>query len=315
MESILVTGGAGFIGSNLIDRLLSIGQEVICVDNFDGFYSESVKRKNLEQALLNKNFKLYECDIRNQNELEQCFKTSKIGLVIHLAAKAGIRPSIANPIEYYDVNVSGTLSLLELMRKYKVTRMLFASSSSVYGNNSKVPFTEKDIVDSPISPYAASKKAGELLCHTYHHLYNFDVYCLRLFTVYGPRQRPDLAIHKFTNCILNGNPIEIYGDGTTSRDYTYIDDIIDGILLSINKLNGYEVFNLGESVTVSLAQIVDILERKLRTNITRKFLPIQPGDVSKTYSDISKARTLLGYSPKWSVEDGVDNFLTWKLKG
>jgi UDP-glucuronate 4-epimerase len=310
---ILVTGGAGFIGSHLTDRLLALGNEVICIDNFDPFYSVAIKRNNLQNALSNSNFHLVQCDIRNKTELEQCFQTYKTDLVVHLAAKAGVRPSIEDPQGYFDVNVTGTVNLLEVMRKHGITRMVFASSSSIYGNNSKVPFSETDAVDSPISPYAATKKACELLCYCYHHLFAFDIFCLRFFTVYGPRQRPDLAINKFTDNIVRDLPIEIFGDGNSSRDYTYVDDIVDGILSSIRMLKGYEIINLGESRTISLNRMIHELEKVLKKTAARNYLPMQPGDVNTTYADISKARSLLGYNPSMDFEDGILSFINWKL--
>lgn len=313
-SSILITGGAGFIGSHLADRLLKSGHKIICIDNFDPFYPEGIKRKNIKSALMSQNFRLIEIDIRDVQKLEKCFSVNGIDLVIHLAAKAGLRQSIADPKEYYDVNVIGTLNLLETMRKYDVKKMIFASSSSVYGINSRKTFSETDNVDFPISPYAATKKAGELLCNTYHHLYDFDIFCLRFFTVYGARQRPDLAIHKFTDRILNNQPIDIYGDGTSSRDYTYIDDIIDGLVFSIEKVKGYEIINLGESRTISLNKMVETLEKYLKRKAIKNLLPAQPGDVITTCADILKAKELLGYSPKWKFEDGIQEFIKWKLQ-
>ncbi len=308
-KNILVTGGAGFIGSSLIDQLLALENNVICLDNFDPFYDKSFKVENLADAQKSKNFVLIEGDIRNQSDLEKCFRLKPIDLVIHLAAKAGVRPSIEDPKGYYEVNVSGTLNILEAMRMFDVKKMLFASSSSVYGNNRKVPFSETDNVDYPISPYAATKKAGELLCHTYHHLFGFDIFCLRFFTVYGPRQRPDLAIRKFTNLILKNQPIEVFGDGSSSRDYTYIDDILDGIVNSMKVLSGFEIFNLGEAKPISLLQMIGTLEKILNLKITKKQIDMQPGDVLTTYADINKARTILGYSPKWDFENGIIEFI------
>jgi len=245
--TILITGGAGFIGSNLSDRLLSLGHNVVCFDNFDDFYAREIKEANIANSMKNDRYRLVEGDITNRAALNPLFDKNKITMVVHLAAKAGVRPSILDPFAYYAVNVQGTLNLLDVMKKHDVKKLVFASSSSVYGNNPKVPFTESDSVDNPISPYAATKKAAELLCHTYHHLHGIDVFCLRFFTVYGPRQRPDLAINKFVSNILNGQPVEMYGDGSTARDYTYIDDIVDGILASIARVSGYEIINLGES--------------------------------------------------------------------
>jgi UDP-glucuronate 4-epimerase len=310
--NILITGGAGFIGSHLSERLLNQNHFVVCYDNFDKFYDEDIKRKNLSHALRSDHFKLINADINDKVALHSCFQQHKIDLVFHLAAKAGVRPSIDDPEGYYVTNVLGTLNVLEVMRHNNVKQMLFASSSSVYGNNSKVPFSESDPVDTPISPYAASKKAAELLCHTYHHLYRFNIFCLRFFTVYGPRQRPDLAIHKFTEMILNEQPIPVFGDGSSSRDYTYIDDIVDGLLKAIDKLNGFEIINLGESRTITLKRMIETLENFTGQKAERQTLPSQPGDVSLTFADISKAQSLIGYEPKWEFEDGIKQFISWK---
>lgn len=311
--NIFVTGGAGFIGSNLIDKLLSSGHHVICLDNFDPFYDRKIKSGNLSEARKNQNFILIEGDIRNKEDVEKCLGLKPIDLVIHLAAKAGVRPSIDDPKSYYEVNVSGTLNILEAMRKYGVKRMLFASSSSVYGNNKKVPFSESDNVDNPISPYAATKKASELLCYTYHHLYGFDIFCLRFFTVYGPRQRPDLAIHKFTELALQGKEIPVYGNGLTARDYTYIEDILIGISGAMNQLKGYEIINLGSSKTISLNKMIEVLEKELHKKLKVINYPMQSGDVEITFADISKSTQLIGYNPQFNFEDGIKEFLKWKI--
>jgi UDP-glucuronate 4-epimerase len=313
---ILVTGAAGFIGSNLIDTLLKSGDEVLGIDNFDAYYERTIKESNIEDAKKHKEFQFQEGDIRNASFLNDFFQQFNPDLVVHLAAKAGVRPSIVDPHGYYDVNVIGTLNLLEMMRKHNIKKLIFASSSSVYGNNSKVPFSETDVVDNPISPYAASKKAGELLCHTYHHLYNFDIYCLRFFTVYGPRQRPDLAIHKFTKALYGNDSIPFYGDGTTKRDYTHIDDIIQGITNSINLINhsgGHHIFNLGESKTISLIELVRLLEKFTARKAKLNYLPLQDGDVAQTFADISKAREILKYSPRISIEKGLEDFTKWYI--
>jgi len=314
MRTILVTGGCGFIGSNLIDKLLDLGFKVICLDNFDDFYPKEIKIQNISSALRNKNFTLFEGDLNVQDDIDACFKFGKIDIVVHLAAKAGVRPSIEDPLACFNTNIFGTLNLLEVMRKNNVVKIVFASSSSVYGNNKVVPFSESDNVDSPISPYAASKKSGELICYTYHQLYNFDVFCLRFFTVYGPRQRPDLAIHKFTNLILQDKAIPFYGDGLTARDYTYIDDILDGILAAINNIKGFNIFNLGESRTITLKKMIEILESKLDKKIKINSLPQQAGDVDITYANITKSNKILGYKPKWTFENGIEMFLKWKLE-
>lgn len=310
--TILVTGGAGFIGSHLTDRLLELGHHVVCIDNFDSFYSRDIKFRNIENALNSDRFSLLETDIRIREQLDVCFSKYKFDHVFHLAAKAGVRPSIVDPLPYYETNVLGLLNILEVMRKYEVRNMSFASSSSVYGNNSKVPFSESDVVDNPISPYAASKKAAELLCHTYHHLYNFDIFCFRFFTVYGPRQRPDLAIHKFAEMIMNEIPIPVFGDGSSSRDYTYIHDIVDGLLMSVEKIKGYEIINLGESLPIKLNVMIETLEKHIGKTAKKIPYPIQQGDVKTTFANISKARFMLNYFPKWSFDEGIKEFIEWK---
>jgi UDP-glucuronate 4-epimerase len=290
---------------------LGLGHSVIGLDNFDNFYPKKVKQLNLQALTNKKKFLFYEADIRDGKALNKIFTSYKTDVVIHLAAKAGVRPSIDSITEYYDVNVNGTITLLEAMRYNKVTRMLFASSSSVYGNNSKVPFSESDFVDNPVSPYASSKKSGELLCHVYSHLYGFDITCLRFFTVYGPRQRPDLAIHKFTKLIDEGKPIPFYGDGLTSRDYTYIFDLVNGINCALNNLSGYRLYNLGESRVISLSNLVMTIEELLGKNAILNQLPLQSGDVKITYADITKAKSEIGYDPKFSFKEGLKEFLKW----
>ena len=307
---ILVTGAAGFIGSHLAQRLLADGHGVVAVDNFDDFYDPQVKRSNLRDCLGNTNFRLVEADIRDTDAMDETAGEG-VGLIVHLAAKAGVRPSIAEPLVYADVNVNGTMVLLEAAVKHKVGKFIFASSSSVYGNNEKVPFSEDDSVDFPISPYAATKKACELICHTYHHLHAIDMTCLRLFTVYGPRQRPDLAIHKFASLIEKGKPIPIYGDGTMMRDFTYIDDIIEGIACSINRCGGFEIYNLGQSEPITVNDLVDKLEQALGKEAVKDFQPRQPGDVDRTYADIAKAIDQLGYKPQTTIEDGLKRFVRW----
>lgn len=308
---ILVTGGAGFIGSHLVEKLLERNHEVIVIDNFDPFYDPKIKEKNLEKSHDFRFFKLFRVDILDRSEIRKIFLKYHLDCIVHLAAKAGVRPSLNDPIGYYKVNVEGTLHLLEECRNHKISKFIFASSSSVYGNNAKVPFSETDIVDFPISPYAATKKAGELLCHYYHYLYGIDIFALRFFTVYGPRQRPDLAIHKFFQLLKNHKPLPIYGDGSTSRDYTYIDDIIDGILKSIDRVKGYEIINLGESKTVSLNDLIKLIEKIIGDKVQIQRLDLQPGDVLRTYADISKAKKLLDYFPKTDLETGLKNFFEW----
>ncbi|MDE3185553.1 MAG: SDR family NAD(P)-dependent oxidoreductase [Bacteroidota bacterium] len=309
--NILVTGAAGFIGSHVCENFINQNNTVVGIDNFDPFYSRKIKNLNLEQLLLNNKFRFYETDIKNKEALNSIFSSNKIDMVIHLAAKAGVRPSIDSISEYYEVNVNGTVNLLESMRNNGVSKMLFASSSSIYGNNIKVPFAENDPVDHPISPYASTKKSGELLCHVYSHLYNFDITCLRFFTVFGPRQRPDLAIHKFTKLIDEGIPLPFYGDGNTSRDYTYIDDIVNGISCALNTVDGYRIYNLGESRVINLKSLVEIIEKLLGKKAVLKFLPLQPGDVKTTYADISKAKKEIGYAPKFDIESGIREFINW----
>ncbi len=309
--NILVTGAAGFIGSHVCENFIKQNNTVVGIDNFDPFYSRKIKNLNLEQLLLNNKFRFYETDIQNKEALNSIFSSNKIDMVIHLAAKAGVRPSIDSISEYYEVNVNGTVNLLESMRNNGVSKMLFASSSSIYGNNVKVPFSENDPVDHPISPYASTKKSGELLCHVYCHLYNFDITCLRFFTVFGPRQRPDLAIHKFTKLIDEGIPLPFYGDGTTSRDYTYIDDIVNGISCALKTIDGYRIYNLGESRVINLKNLVETIEKLLGKKAVLKLLPLQPGDVKTTYADISKARKEIGYAPKFDIESGIREFINW----
>ena len=289
--TILVTGGAGFIGSHLCEHLLASGCRVVCLDNFDDFYNPNVKEQNVADLLKNNNFGLVRGDIRDEGVLKNIFEKNAVDCVVHLAAKAGVRPSILHPLEYMSVNVDGTVALLEAMRKAGVFRFIFGSSSSIYGNQVKTPFSETDDVSRPISPYAASKHSGELLSYTYHHLYGMDVACLRFFTVYGPRQRPDLAIHKFTQLALSGQPIPLYGDGGTRRDYTFVADIVQGISKLIDNKNWrYEVFNLGCGAPVTLLEMVHAVEQALGKPLEINFLGKQPGDVEQTHADIRKAQ-------------------------
>jgi len=311
MKNIIISGVAGFIGSNLVDDLLRKDFNVMGIDNFDSFYSREIKEINISNALKYKSFDFCEGDIRDMKFLDSCFSGFRPDIIIHLAAKAGVRPSIKDPASYYDVNVNGTLNMLEAMRKNKIGRMLFASSSSVYGNNKKIPFAESDNVDFPVSPYAASKKACELLCHTYHHLFDMDIFCLRFFTVYGPRQRPDLAINKFTRALLNDEPITLFGDGSSSRDYTHISDIIQGIERAMENLKGFRIFNLGESNAISLKELVALLENSTGKKADIKYLPMQDGDVLRTFADISRAKSVLGYNPVVNIADGIRNYVEW----
>src|SRR4030042_6724332 len=307
--NILVTGGAGFIGSHLCERLISLGSKVICIDNFDNFYDPLVKENNISEIAASKYFKLYRSDITDLRQIEKIFSETSIDMVIHLAARAGVRPSIKDPLLYERVNILGTMNLLECCKKYDISKFIFASSSSVYGGNKKIPFSEEDNVDCPISPYAATKKAGELICHTYHNLYKISIFCFRFFNVYGPRQRPETAIHKFTRQILNGEDIEIYGDGSSSRDYTYIDDVISGILSSLDRIKGFEVINLGNSNTVKLIDLIRLIEITTGEKGQLKFVKSQPGDVFMTYADIRKARKMLKYLPKTNIKEGLVKFV------
>lgn len=314
-RTYLVTGGAGFIGSSLADFLLKKDYKVVVIDNFCDFYDPSIKRNNVKDNLDNPNYKLYEIDLRCKSDVEKVFRENKIDVVIHLAAMAGVRPSIENPILYQEVNCIGTQNLLEVMKEYGVKNLVMASSSSVYGNNKKVPFKETDIVDYAISPYAATKKSNEVMTHVYHKLFNMNVIMLRFFTVYGPRQRPDLAINKFTRLMLNDEEVTMFGDGTTSRDYTYIDDIVSGIYSSINYvLNNndvYEIVNLGNSSPVSLKEMINTIAEVLDKEPKIKEMPMQQGDVNITYADISKAKEMLNYDPKTPFKDGIEKFVKW----
>ncbi len=313
MRNVLVTGGAGFIGSHLVDRLLSEARwQVTVVDDLNDFYSPEIKRRNIAEHLGSPNYRLIQADIRDWTALQQVFAEREFDLVIHLAARAGVRPSLEEPLLYTETNVNGTMNLLELARQHGIPRFVFGSSSSVYGINSKVPFAEDDRIHQPISPYAATKAAGELLCHTYSHLYGIQVTCLRFFTVYGSRQRPDLAVHKFAKLITEGRPIQVFGDGTTRRDYTYVDDIIAGVRAAMDyDATPFEIFNLGESQTVELNELISLLEDALGRNAVVDRQPLQPGDVPITFADITKAREMLGYDPQTKIADGIPKFTEW----
>ena len=312
-KNILVTGGAGFIGSHLVDSLLREGGwNVTVVDDLNDFYSPDIKRANLASAKGNSDLQFDEIDIRNAEKLREVFDRSDFDTIVHLAARAGVRPSLCHPKLYAETNIDGTLNLLELARDYEVKQFVFGSSSSVYGINCKVPFSEDDRIHQPISPYASTKAAGELLCHTYSHLFDIRTVCLRFFTVYGARQRPDLAIHKFSRLISEGKPIQIFGDGTTRRDYTYIDDIIQGVRAAIDYDGSmHEAFNLGESETTELRRLVELLEENLGMKAIIDRQPMQPGDVPTTFADISKSRRLLNYDPKTKIETGIPKFVEW----
>ncbi|MBN1299851.1 MAG: SDR family NAD(P)-dependent oxidoreductase [Melioribacteraceae bacterium] len=315
MQTVLVTGAAGFIGSHFAKKMLENNYRVISIDNLDDFYDVQIKKENL--SILNKHelFKHFTGDIRDRKFINTIFSNNVIDLVAHFAAKAGVRPSIINPIEYFDVNVQGTINILEAMKKFNVGKMIFASSSSVYGNNRKVPFSESDNVDNPVSPYAASKKACELICSTYNSLHAIDIFAFRFFTVYGPAQRPEMAIAKFTDLIYNGKPVTLFdGKGLTGRDYTYIDDIIQGLYYSVDKIKGFEIFNLGESQVIKLIDLVRIIEKELGRNAEIIFGNKQPGDVDITFADIDKARRVLQYNPGTDITNGIKKYCEWYFK-
>ncbi|MHC4361322.1 MAG: GDP-mannose 4,6-dehydratase [Planctomycetota bacterium] len=306
----LVTGAAGFIGSHLSERLVNEGWEVVGVDNFDDFYDPRIKRRNIEGLVKDNGFQLLEADIRDTAAMDGAVGGG-IDIIVHLAARAGVRPSIAKPLLYADVNINGTLVLLEAAKEHGIEKFIFGSSSSVYGNNEKVPFSEDDNVDFPISPYAATKKASELICHTYHHLYGISITCLRFFTVYGPRQRPDLAIHKFARLIEEGKPIPVYGDGTMMRDFTYVDDIVNGTAAAMEKCSGFNIYNLGESRPIAVNDLINEIEKALGKKAIKEYQPAQPGDVERTYADVGKAVGELGYNPSTTIESGLERFVKW----
>ncbi|OPY57869.1 MAG: dTDP-glucose 4,6-dehydratase [Pelotomaculum sp. PtaU1.Bin035] len=307
----IITGGAGFIGSHLVDRLLDMGWQVTIVDNFDRFYDPLIKEKNISKHIGNLNCRLIKADIRDLDNLRNVL-ADEYDVIVHLAAKAGVRPSILAPLEYQEVNIKGTQNLLEFAKEKEISQFVFASSSSVYGVNQNVPWTEEDHVLMPISPYAFTKVSGELLGHVYSHLYGIRFIALRFFTVYGPRQRPDLAIYKFVDNMLRGEPITVYGDGATKRDYTYIDDVIVSIIVSMRyNQTTYEVINIGGNHTVILTELISSLENILGVKAKIKRYPEQPGDVPQTYADIGKAKRLLRYMPSTSITAGLNKFVEW----
>jgi UDP-glucuronate 4-epimerase len=312
MTRYLVTGGAGFIGSHLVDHLLDRGDEVVVFDNFNDFYAPEIKRANLAPHADNPRLKLVEGDLREPADIARALDEG-VDLVVHLAAMAGVRPSLQNPGLYVDVNLRGTVNLYDAILERGKLPIVFASSSSVYGGNEKMPFAEADPVDHPISPYAATKKAGELLSHTYHHVHGLDITCLRFFTVYGPRQRPEMAIHKFVRLIDEGQALPMFGDGTTRRDYTYVADIIDGVVKSIDHCagGGFRVYNLGESQTIELRELIAEIEKALGKAAVIERQPEQPGDVPATFADISLAKREIGYAPKTAVREGIAAFVAW----
>jgi UDP-glucuronate 4-epimerase len=311
-RKVLITGAAGFIGSHLAERCLAMGAEVVGLDLFDDFYDPALKRANVARALAQPGYRLVEGDIRDREAVRDLVGEGGFDVIVHLAARAGVRPSLEQPALYYDVNVQGTLSLLDAVREVDPSiRFVNASSSSVYGGLTVTPFAESDENSRPVSPYAASKKAGEVLCYTYHHLYGIDTVSLRFFTVYGPRQRPEMAIAKFARLMLDGKPVPMFGDGSTARDYTYVDDIIDGVVRSMERCSGYEIFNLGESRTTTLRELIEQLGAALGVAPVIDQKPLQPGDVTITYADVSKARELLGYDPHTLVVDGLARYAAW----
>lgn len=313
-RTYLITGAAGFIGSHLVDKLIDNADnaKILCVDNFDNFYPESIKRNNIKKHILHPDYTLYEADITDVNQLRKIFELNEITDIVHLAANAGVRPSLMQPVKYTQTNILGTVNLLELAKEFNIRNFVFGSSSSVYGIREDGPFHEEMKIDKPISPYAATKAAGEQICFTYSHLYNLKIKCLRFFTVYGPRQRPDLAIHKFSKLIQQNKPITLFGDGTTRRDYTFVDDIIQGILGAIEyDKTPFEIINLGESQTVELNYLISLLEENLKQKAIIEKHPMQPGDVPITYADVTKARKLLGYNPSTKIEKGLGIFTQW----
>ena len=310
--NFLVTGGVGFIGSHVCERLLEAGHAVCALDDLNDFYDPAIKQSTLRELQSRaQSFSFVHADITNRGEVDEIFGSMAFAQIIHLAARAGVRPSLENPALYQRVNVEGTVNVLEAARERGVKKITIASSSSVYGVNSKVPFSEADPIFSAISPYAASKLGCEALGHVYHHVHGMDVCMLRFFTVYGPRQRPDLAIHKFARLMQSGQPIPVFGDGNTSRDYTYVDDTVDGVIAATEKEFGYEIINLGESQTVELDRLIELLEQAMGVKAEINRQPAQPGDVPITFANIEKAQRLLGYNPQVKIEDGIPRFIEW----
>jgi UDP-glucuronate 4-epimerase len=311
MAAILVTGGAGFIGSHLTARLLARGAEIVCLDDFNDYYEPAFKRENVAPFLKNRRWHLVEGDIRDASLVEKTYREFGIVETVHLAARAGVRPSIRQPRLYHEVNGAGTLNLLEAARGSGARTFIFASSSSVYGTNSKVPFSEEDPIAQPVSPYAATKRANELMAHVYHHLHGLAITCLRFFTVYGPRQRPEMAVYHFTERLAHGEAVPRFGDGSTARDYTYIDDIVDGTMAALDAAAPFEIVNLGGSRTTTLQRLIELIAAALGTEPRIKELPPQPGDVPITYAEVSKAKRLWGWEPKVPIEEGIRRFVEW----
>src|SRR3972149_5972792 len=312
--NILITGGAGFIGSHLADALLARGEKVTVIDEFNDFYDPKLKRENIAPHLSNPSYRLIEGDIRDTDKVLRMFEETRFDVVVHLAARAGVRPSIEEPLLYEQVNCVGTLNLLEAARKTGVGNFVFASSSSVYGINSKVPFSEGDPITCPISPYATTKRAGELMCYTYSHLYKLPSTCLRCFTVYGERGRPDMAVAKFTRLIHDGKPIQVYGDGSAQRDFTYVGDIIEGLLKAVYTPSRYEIVNLGGANTIEVNRLIELIEGALGKKAEIKYLPPVPGEVPITYADAAKAKELLGFTAAVRIDEGVERYVKWFLE-
>ena len=308
---VLVTGAAGFIGSTLVDHLLAEGREVVGLDSFDPFYPEEQKRRNLEAALGNSAFRLETGDIRDTRAVERAIDGREFDVMVHLAALAGVRPSLERPAEYADVNVRGTAIMLDAAVRCGGPRFLLASSSSVYGERSDGPFRETDRADRPVSPYAATKRSAELTAHAFHHAHGLPVTCARIFTAYGPRQRPDLAIRRFAERMVGGREVPIYGDGTSVRDFTFVDDLVDGLMRAMDGDQGFAVLNFGAGRTTSVREVVELLERELGVSARIDWLPRQAGDVSRTWADISAARDALGYAPRIGLEEGIGRFIKW----
>ena len=310
---IIVTGGAGFIGSNLVKALLERGESVAVIDDFNDFYDPALKRENIAEHLENPAFSLHEADIRDSRAVDRIFDAERPDVVCHLAARAGVRPSIEAPVLYEEVNSLGTLHILEASRRHALKNFIFAGSSSVYGLNSKIPFSEEDPITKPISPYAATKRASELMCHTYSHLYNIPITSLRFFTVYGEAGRPEMAVAKFTRLIYEGGEVEVYGDGTAERDFTYVGDIIRGVVNAVYKPFGFEIINIGGSRVTRVGRLIELIEEKLGKEARVKYLDPAPGDVPITYADVSKASRLIGYEPEVSIEEGIGRYVRWFL--
>jgi UDP-glucuronate 4-epimerase len=308
---VLITGGAGFIGSHVAERLLAQGREVVALDDFNDYYDPRFKRENAARLGVHRGFRLVEGDIRDRELVEGLYRREAVEATVHLAARAGVRPSIREPHLYVDVNEMGTVNLLEAAQQSRAEVFVFGSSSSVYGTNSKVPFAEGDPITRPVSPYAATKRAGELLCHTYHHLHGLRVTCLRFFTVYGPRQRPEMAIYKFTERMLGGRPIPMYGDGSSARDYTFVDDIADGVIRSLEAGRAFDIVNLGGSRTTTLRALIDLIAQAAGVEPSIEHHPDQPGDVPITFADVSHAADVLGWAPSVPIDEGIPRFVDW----